>query len=41
MGYDECQAFYHHSLTAEKITITAARQTAEILQKTIMKRCTV
>jgi ADP-heptose:LPS heptosyltransferase len=40
MGYDECQAFYHHSITAEKITITAVRQTAEILQKTITKRCT-
>ena len=40
MGYDECQAFYHHSATAEKITITAARQAAEILRKTITKRCT-
>jgi ADP-heptose:LPS heptosyltransferase len=40
IGYDECQAFYHHSITAEKITITAARQTAEILQKSIRKHCT-
>ncbi len=38
-GYGECQAFYHHSVSAETITMTAVRQTAEILQKTITLRC--
>ena len=39
-GYVECQAFYHPSVRAETITMTAVRQTAEILQKTIAERCT-
>ncbi len=39
MGYAECQAFYHPSIAPEKVTITAVRQTAEILQKAITMRC--